>query len=202
MEYIETSTFDTSEKDKIQEKVKNRKINEKVDNIIKSKVKANPLKALSSIKNKAPPEPTPEQIANRIKVEQTINKFQKEEIEECANSNEGLRIKSGVYSAMALPYYNNIVKKKLLENGLRNNKVINEVLDEQVVFRCNRLLEPKIRFFLHYGLEIFNVENQYKEAQQIDQLNSQHIQPMTQTTPKPHEEKPINDIEILDDDNN
>jgi len=174
VEVIDNTINEKDEKKKrIENKINVKRENEIINKQIKEEKKPDLCKLFNSMKKYEQPEKKPilkkpekqeniNDVNNKIKIDTLLKELKTQEINDCKESKEGIRLKGHSLNILSMFYKNNPDKRKLLHYNLNNNSVINDIIDEEIIFNSMKLLDKRIRFFLHYGLEISQTETQYK----------------------------------------
>lgn len=169
------------ESEKVQRKLDNDRINDKYSE--KKGISLNDLLSMSRGSKPIPNNgPNVKKLANEIKAEEILEKHHKEKIVEAISSEEAERLRHHSNTFIRMPYnwiVNDTLKQKLFENNVNQNKVMNDIVNEEFIAPCTSFLPKRIRFFMHYGLEIMETEEQYEKIMLQYQLKqSQAAQPV------------------------
>lgn len=191
MPYIEVSSFkkqEDNEKIKVKKEAKN--LNQKVKTDMESKKKLNVFKDIKY--EKAPTEKTQ---MNDFKKEIELQRFFEEQkkmiVSDTISSEEGKMFEKHINHVLALPEQN-LYKRELFSMRLKQNKVIQEYVQENIVYNCVSRVNKNIKFLLHYGLEYHEANEEYKKLLLIAQQQQQQKQIIPE---QKVEESKVEDIE-------
>lgn len=163
MVFIPKEHFEKLEKEQeIAEKVEAKRVQHVVNK------EAKPAESLlRNVMQKTSPAPRPQRISikdieTEMKVHDLIESRKKEQIDELLRQKETVEIKDEVLDVMAMPH-THPDKKKIFKYKLSNSEVINQYVDDNVIFRFFNKANSHIKFGTLYAIKYLQTHREYNE---------------------------------------
>lgn len=101
-------------------------------------------------------------IETEMKVHDLIESRKKEQIDELLQEKETVEIKDEVLDVMAMPH-THPDKKKIFKYKLSNSEVINQYVDDNVIFRFFNKANSHMKFGTLYAIKYLQTHREYNE---------------------------------------
>lgn len=190
MEVIDVDTLTKKKEEEIiQEKLHGKQIEAKVKAQFEKSRPFDPSRLAQSAQKTA--QPSSKDFKNFCEINDLVKEREEMNKERFLGTKEGTTLRGHANDILSLPYYTNPIKRLILKRGIENNDALQEIINQQLYEKCSNILNQKLRFALHYGLEVLSTENKYSQIL----LRQQEYQ-QQEANKAPSENQPNHDGQI------
>ena len=166
------ANINKSVKEKMPKKIPQNKMIEEINKLSNKNKKSNSEVKQHSLKD-IEKELKIRKLANELKEEEHEKK--EEEIEELLDNSEILEIKDGFIDLLSYSHLDP-TKRKIFANRLSKSSIVDNYVNDNVVFKLFQKANSNIKFACVYGLHYFKTNDDYERLLLLQQMRNQQQQ--------------------------